>query len=79
MRPGSEFLTDLNRDASMLEQVDFVSLWTPWDLSIVPAHSAVLTVGRSLQIDVPAQPLMVLSRKSAKQVARLLAEQETER
>ncbi len=42
MRPGSEFLTDLNRDAQRLAEVDFCSLWTPLDLMILPADSSVL-------------------------------------
>lgn len=74
MRPGSAFIEDLNRDVVMLEQVDFVSLWTPWDLSIVPARSSVLPVGRDLQVAVAAHPLMVLSRRSQQEVVRLLGE-----
>ena len=74
MRPGSAFIEDLNRDAAVLEQVDFVSLWTPWDLSIVPAHSSVLPVGRDVQVAVAAHPLMVLSRTSQQLVVQLLEE-----
>ena len=42
MRPGSDFLRDLNRDAHRLAEVDFCSLWTPLDLMILPARSSVL-------------------------------------
>lgn len=50
MRPGSRFLRDLNRDIEGLEQVDFVSLWTPFDLLIVPASSAILPVGKAMRL-----------------------------
>ncbi|MCC9074553.1 alpha/beta fold hydrolase [Litorilinea aerophila] len=47
MRPGSAFLQELNRDLSPLERVQFTSIWTPLDLTIVPAWSSRLPVGRS--------------------------------
>jgi len=37
MRPDSPFLQQLNQDAIMLEQLNFTSIWTPFDLMIVPA------------------------------------------
>lgn len=50
MRPESVFLADLNRDLSPLEQVNFTSIWTPLDLTIVPAVSSLLPVGEMLPI-----------------------------
>lgn len=41
MRPNSKFLSDLNSDADMLKQLHFTSLWTPFDLMIVPATSSI--------------------------------------
>src|SRR4028119_537197 len=32
MRPDSEFLRDLNRDAAMLERLNFTVIWTPFVL-----------------------------------------------
>jgi len=39
MRPDSPFL-QLNQDAIMLEQLNFTSIWTPFDLMIVPGNSS---------------------------------------
>jgi triacylglycerol lipase len=48
MRPGSPFLRDLNDDLSALDRVDFLALWTPFDLSVTPATFAYLP-GRPAQ------------------------------
>ncbi len=50
MRPGSDFLRDLNRDIEVLAQVDFLSLWTPFDLLIIPASSAILPIGTATRL-----------------------------
>jgi triacylglycerol lipase len=50
MRPGSAFLAALNADLTPLTQLRFTSIWTPLDLTIVPATSSVLPVGESLPI-----------------------------
>ncbi len=73
MRPGSAFLQSLNADLSALEQVGFVSIWTPWDLSVVPAHSSRLPVGDEIQVSVKLHPLMVRSEQCLVHIARLLA------
>ncbi len=74
MRPGSAFLKELNRDIKMLEQVRFVSLWTPLDLMIVPATSSRLKVGKEFVLPVAMHPLMVVSRTSLELVVKLLRE-----
>jgi triacylglycerol lipase len=43
MRPGSAFLADLNRDVEVLAQVNHLSLWTPFDLIILPPTSSQLS------------------------------------
>lgn len=50
MRPGSDFLTTLNRDLSALQQLNFTSIWTPLDLTILPQTSSYLPVGEMVQI-----------------------------
>lgn len=55
MRPNSDFLCDLNRDCATLERAGFVSIWTRFDLMIVPARSSLLPVGRSVHVGVLAQ------------------------
>ena len=59
MRPGSVFLRDLNRDRAQLDRIGFTSIWTPFDLMIVPASSSILPVGRSIRVNVPAHAWMV--------------------
>jgi triacylglycerol lipase len=72
MRPGSEFLVELNRDMRILERVKFASIWTPLDLMIVPARSSRLGVGDEFQIPVMLHPWMLRSRRCLDVVGRLL-------
>lgn len=74
MRPNSKFLGDLNRDCGILEQAGFVSIWTRFDLMIVPARSSVLPVGRSIQVGVLTHPLMVNDRRVLRLVEQVLTE-----
>lgn len=46
MRPRSDFLQRLNQNAAMLDQLKFTSIWTPFDLMILPATSSQMPVGR---------------------------------
>ncbi len=62
MRPESHFLKDLNSDVRTLDQVDPVSIWTPLDLTIQPATSSILPVGRDLKVRVIQHTLMLWSR-----------------
>lgn len=51
MRPDSAFLQDLNRDAVMLEQLNFTSLWVPLDLMmIVPGRTSCLSIGKNVKL-----------------------------
>lgn len=50
MRPGSHFLAALNRELAMLQQINFTSIWTPFDLTILPATSSYLPVGEMVQV-----------------------------
>jgi triacylglycerol lipase len=74
MRPGSAFLEDLNHDASMLERLNFTSIWTPRDYIIVPASSSQMPVGRDVQVPVFAHALMARDARSIKAVALALSE-----
>jgi triacylglycerol lipase len=60
MRPGSPFLAELNRDLSALEQLNFTSIWTPVDLTIMPAVSSVLPVGEIIPILSPFHRTLTL-------------------
>ncbi len=74
MRPGSPFLADLERDLHLLERVNFTSLWTPFDLMIVPAHSSVLPVGQEERLLLPYHKALVTSQRSLQRIAQLLSQ-----
>ncbi|MBN8430745.1 lipase [Microbulbifer salipaludis] len=52
LRIGSEFLSSLNRDAAVLEGAAPVSIWTPYDATIVPRTSSRLPIGNTYQVPV---------------------------
>lgn len=52
MRIGSPFLSDLNRDLAVLNQVNFTSIWTPYDMMILPASSSIMPVGKNVGVPV---------------------------
>ncbi|NER33353.1 MAG: alpha/beta fold hydrolase [Oscillatoria sp. SIO1A7] len=72
MRPNSQFLQDLNRDAIVLEQVNFVSTWTPWDFIIVPGSSSQLG-DKTIELPVFTHACMARHPKSLETVERSLA------
>lgn len=74
MRPNSPFLIDLNQNASILSQINFTSIWTPFDLIIIPANSSHLPVGKSIQVPVGGHAWMVTDPRSILRVAEALSE-----
>lgn len=74
MRPGSAFLRDLNKDCDILQRVGFVSLWTAFDLMILPAKSSVLPVGQSIHVGVFAHRLMVTDSRVLALTEKILSE-----
>ncbi len=74
MRLGSAFLQDLNQDAAMLEQLNFTSIWTPFDLMIVPAISSKMPVGREVQVPVIYHDWMAIDPRSLDAVVAALSE-----
>ncbi|MEH1851604.1 MAG: triacylglycerol lipase [Nostoc sp.] len=73
MRPDSIFLKDLNSNAVILEQLDFTSIWTPYDLMIVPANSSQMAVGREVTVPVALHPWMLTDSRSLAVVTAALA------
>ncbi|MDZ8089462.1 MAG: triacylglycerol lipase [Nostoc sp. DedQUE12b] len=73
MRPDSIFLKDLNSDAVMLGQLDFTSIWTPYDLMIVPANSSQMPVGSQVIVPVTLHPWMLTDSRSLTVVTAALA------
>ncbi|MEH1801825.1 MAG: triacylglycerol lipase [Nostoc sp.] len=73
MRPDSIFLKDLNSDAVILGQLDFTSIWTPYDLMIVPANSSQMPVGSQVIVPVTLHPWMLTDSRSLAVVTAALA------
>ena len=72
MRPGSAFLTDLNGDMEKLVPCQPVSLWTPYDLLVLPAHHCCLPVGENRRLPVPSHNDMLRDERSLSTIARSL-------
>ncbi|NMG06476.1 triacylglycerol lipase [Brasilonema sp. UFV-L1] len=72
MRPDSVLLQDLNQDADMLRQINFTSIWTPYDLMIVPANSSQMPVGREVIVPVLNHSWMLSDSRSLAAVAEAL-------
>lgn len=69
MRPGSEFLRDLDRDVERLEKVGFTSLYTPLDTIIVPAKSSVQSAAKNVRVWGVMHPSFVLEKRCIRAVA----------
>lgn len=74
MRPDSIFLKDLNSDAVILGQLNFTSIWTPYDLMIVPANSSQILVGSEVIVPVALHPWMLTDSRSLAVVTTALGE-----
>jgi triacylglycerol esterase/lipase EstA (alpha/beta hydrolase family) len=72
MRPNSDFINDLNSDVEMLKQLNFTSIWTPYDLMILPAESSQLGIGKEVILPVILHPLMLTDIRALRIVAKAL-------
>ncbi len=74
MRPNSQFMTDLNSDVARLKSLNFTSLWTPFDMIILPPSSSQLGIGTEISMPVVAHPLMVSDRRALKAITQALSQ-----
>ena len=74
MQPASKLIQDLNQDAAMLDQLNFTSIWTPFDLIIVPAKSSQMPVGREVIVPVLLHSWMLTDPRSIQAVVEALSE-----
>lgn len=72
MHRGSAFMQELNAHLADLAAIPFLSIWTPLDLTVIPANSCVLPVGRAQRIVNPAHALMVYDPRVQRAVADFL-------
>ncbi len=74
MRPGSPLIKSLNQDIHQLRALKFSSLWTPFDLLILPAKSAeVKGIGRSHKLQIPAHNRMIRDQIGLEAIAQCLS------
>jgi triacylglycerol lipase len=74
MRPNSDFIKDLRRDVDRLNYLNFTSLWTPFDLIILPPSSSQLGIGTERSFPVLAHPLMVADRRMLDAIVEALSQ-----
>ncbi len=74
MRPGSDFMTDLNRDVDRLQKLSFTSIWTPFDLIILPPSSSQLGIGTEIQLPIFTHPWMISDRRTFQAIATALVQ-----
>ncbi|NJK74632.1 MAG: alpha/beta fold hydrolase [Microcoleus sp. SU_5_6] len=72
MRPDSRLLRDLNQDVTVLKRINFTSMWTPFDVMIVPANSSQMPVGREIKLNVLLHRQMVTDDRSLNALAKEL-------
>ncbi len=73
MRPNSRFLEDLNQNVSILKQIDFTSIWTPFDMMIVPANSSNMPLGKEIVIPALLHAWMLNDSRVLAAVAKVLS------
>jgi len=73
MRPNSALLRDLNSDIQMLSRINFTSIWTPYDVMIVPASSSKMSVGNNFIVPVLVHAWMLKDEKSLSAIATVLS------
>lgn len=72
MRPGSSFLKALNQDIHILETIRFFSLWTPFDLLILPPWSSDTGLGQIEMLPVIAHNRMIRDEVGMRAIAQAL-------
>ena len=73
MRPGSSFLRDLDQDREVLKKAGFTSIWTPFDLMILPARSSMMSEARVVRLNVSHHARMIRDPRVLEAVDRALS------
>ena len=73
MRPASSLLSSLNENLDELRGVHFTSVWTPFDLMVLPARSSCMDLGKNTRVWSVAHALMILEPRCLRLVTDLLA------
>ncbi|AFZ31900.1 hypothetical protein Glo7428_3422 [Gloeocapsa sp. PCC 7428] len=75
MRPNSPFLKMLDRHIECLASVSCTTIWTFFDVVILPASSSILPIGNSVQIPVIWHDCMPFSNRVMQVVAEALIQE----
>ncbi|MEL6350251.1 MAG: triacylglycerol lipase [Cyanobacteria bacterium J06627_28] len=73
MRPGSRFLTELNRDIDCLRGCSFYTLWTPFDLLILPPWSSIVGLGKTQRLCIASHNQMIRDTKGLAAIDSVLS------
>jgi triacylglycerol lipase len=73
MRPDSGLLRDLNQDVTVLKRINFTSMWTPFDIMILPSSSSQMPVGKEIKLNVMLHRQMVTEPQSINALVELKA------
>ncbi len=74
MRPNHQFIKDLNHDVDRLQQLNITSIWTPFDLMILPARSSQLGFGTDISLPVLNHADMVSDRRTLNAISAALTQ-----
>lgn len=75
MRPNSEFLQDLNADAEILSSIPFVSIWSPFDLMILPPFNSRITAASNMAVWSLRHQGLITSQRGIRTIAEQLLSQ----
>ena len=75
MRPTSPFIRDLNQDWDQYQsKLQITTIWTPFDLMIIPATSSCLGFGKEIALPVWVHAWMVHDPRTLHQVIQSLSD-----
>ncbi len=74
MKKGSLLLNHLNNDISSLENIQCVSFYIPWDLTVVPGWQAKLPIGEARCLPALTHRGSILSTSSVKIITQRILE-----
>jgi triacylglycerol lipase len=74
MRPNHQFIQDLNDDVDLLDRIAVTSIWTPFDLMILPPRSSQLGVGTDISLPVLSHVQMVFDRRTLNAISVALTQ-----
>lgn len=77
MRPHSAFLNDLNQDIHCLNSIQVFSLWTLFDLLILPPWHAQLACGQVQRLNISSHNNMIRDPKGLSAIAATLNQEPT--